>query len=101
MASHITRLTIVFSTVYSGAESREASNLRVTGLCAGDSPATGEFPAQPASNAVNVSISWRYHDKKKSFSRIVMTYVEEKYYPFGVAVVIFWFSVNTGLLLIR
>ena len=35
--------------------------LRVTGLCAGNSPVTGEFPAQMASNAENVSIWWRHH----------------------------------------
>ena len=38
--------------------------LRVTGLCAGNSPVTGEFPAQMASNAENVSISWRHHEIK-------------------------------------
>ena len=37
------------------------TKLRVTGLCAGNSPATGEFPAQMASNAENVSIWWRHH----------------------------------------
>ena len=31
-------------------------------LCAGNSPGTGEFPAQMASNAENVSIWWRQHD---------------------------------------
>ena len=31
--------------------SKETSKLRVTGLCAGISPVTGEFPAQMASNA--------------------------------------------------
>ena len=36
--------------------SKKASKLRVTGLCAGNSPGTGEFPAQMASNAENVSI---------------------------------------------
>ena len=35
--------------------------LRVTGLCGGNSPVTGEFPAQMASNAENVSIWWRHH----------------------------------------
>ena len=35
--------------------------LRVTGLCAGNSPETGEFPAQRAGNAENVSIWWRHH----------------------------------------
>ena len=41
--------------------SKKTSKLRVTGLCAGNSPVTGEFPAQRASNAENVSIWWRYH----------------------------------------
>ena len=36
--------------------------LRVTGFCAGNSPVTGIFPAQMASNAENVSIWWRHHD---------------------------------------
>ena len=42
--------------------SKETSKLRVTGLCVGNSPVTGEFPAQRASNAENVSIWWRHHD---------------------------------------
>ena len=42
--------------------SKKASKLRVTGLCAGNSPWTDEFPAQMASNAENVSIWWRHHD---------------------------------------
>ena len=42
--------------------SRKTSKLRVTGLCAGNSPWTGEFPAHRASNAENVSIWWRHHD---------------------------------------
>ena len=41
--------------------SKKTSKLRATGLCAGKSPGTGEFPAQMASNAENVSIWWRYH----------------------------------------
>ena len=41
--------------------SKKTSKLRVTGLCAGNSPETGEFPAQMASNAENVSIRWRHH----------------------------------------
>ena len=40
----------------------ENINFRVTGLCVGKSPMTGEFPAQMASNAENVSIWWRHHD---------------------------------------
>ena len=41
--------------------SKKTSKLRVTGLCAGNSPVTVECPAQVASNEENVSISWRHH----------------------------------------
>ena len=61
MASNITSLTIVYSTVYSGADQKKTSKLRVTGLRQVNSPMTGEFPAQMVSNAENVSIWWRYH----------------------------------------
>ena len=53
MASRITSLTIVYSTV---------PKFRVTGPCARNSPVTGEFPAQRASNAENVYIWWRHHE---------------------------------------
>ena len=43
-------------------KSEKTSKLRVTGLCAGNSPGTDEFPAQMASYAENVSIWWRHHD---------------------------------------
>ena len=108
IASKITSLTIVYSTVYSDADqrkhqssaslafvrgihrepmksphrgpvicfhlmtssfvlwifrrtSKKTSKFRVTGLCAGNSLGTGEFPTQMASNAENVSIWWRHH----------------------------------------
>ena len=41
--------------------SKKISKLRVTGLCAGNSPVTNEFPGQRASNAENVSVWWRHH----------------------------------------
>ena len=41
--------------------SKKTSKLRVTGLCAGNSPVAGEFPAQMASNAEIFSIWWRHH----------------------------------------
>ena len=44
-----------------GRRSKKTSKLRVTGLCVGNSPGTGEFPIQMASNAENVSIWWRDH----------------------------------------
>ena len=42
-------------------KSKKTSKLRVTGLCAGNSPETGEFPVQMARNAENVSIRSRHH----------------------------------------
>ena len=45
-----------------GLISKKTSKLHVTGLCAGNSPGIGEFPAQMASNAENVSIWWRLHE---------------------------------------
>ena len=42
--------------------SKKTSNLRITGLCEGNSPVTGEFPAQRTSDVENVSIWWRLHD---------------------------------------
>ena len=43
--------------------SKNTSKLRVTGLCLGNSPGAGQFPAQMNSNAENVSIWWRQHVK--------------------------------------
>ena len=60
MASQITSHTIVYSMVYSRPRSKKTSKLCVTGLCVGNSPGTGEFPAQRASNVENDSI-WCHH----------------------------------------
>ena len=61
MASQITSLMIVYSMVYSRRRSKKTSKLHVTGLCAGNSRVTGEFPTQRASNVENVSIWWCHH----------------------------------------
>ena len=42
--------------------SKKTPTLRVTGLCAENSPVTGEFPAQRTSNTENVSIWWRHRE---------------------------------------
>ena len=60
-ASQITSLTIVYSTFYSRRKSKKTSKLGVTELCEGNSPVTGEFPSQRASNTENVSSWWRHH----------------------------------------
>ena len=46
--------------------SKKTSKLCVTGLCAGNSLVTGEFPAQIAGNAKKVSI-WRRHQETDYF----------------------------------
>ena len=51
MGSQITNLTIV----YSGADQRKHQSSASLALC-------GEFTAQRASDAENVSIWWRHHD---------------------------------------
>ena len=59
MPSQITGLTIIYPTV----KSKKTSKFSVTSLCAGTSPATGEFPAQRTSHAENFPfddvIMWR------------------------------------------
>ena len=54
-----------------GCRSKKTSKLRVTGLCAGNSLGTGEFSAQMASKAENVSMSWRRHDSQALCQTIV------------------------------
>ena len=56
IASQITSLAIVYWTVYSGADKKKTSKLRLCG-----DPGSGEFPAQMACNVENVSILWRHH----------------------------------------
>ena len=56
--------------------SKKTSKLRVTGLCAGNSPGTGEFPAQMASYAENVFIWWCHHDLNRNLqTHINYTYL--------------------------
>ena len=50
-----------FPNRYIQRRSKKISKLRVTGICAGNSPVTGEVPVQMDSNAENVSIWWRHH----------------------------------------
>ena len=66
MASQITSVSMVCSTVCSGADQRKhqssASQASVGGGGGGgNSPVTREFPSQTVSNAENISISWRHH----------------------------------------
>ena len=65
-----------------GRKSKWTSKFRVTGLCVGNSPGTGEFPAQMASNAENVSIWWRHHDAIMKVERPCLW--SRKYCAFGL-----------------
>ena len=58
IASPITSLTIVYSDADQRKHQSPASLAFVRGI---HPPGTGEFPAQMASNAENVSIWWRHH----------------------------------------
>ena len=51
MASQITSLTIVYSTVYSCSDQRKHQSSASLAFVGGNSPVTGEFSAQRASNA--------------------------------------------------
>ena len=58
MASQITSLTIVYTTVYSGADRRKHQSSASLAFARVILPATGEFPAQ-------TSIWWRHFDYNK------------------------------------
>ena len=62
MASQITSLTIAYSTIYAGTYHRKHQSFGSLAFREGNLPVTGEFPANRASNAKNVSIWWRHHD---------------------------------------
>ena len=46
MASQITGVYVVYSTVCSGVDQGKQGKIRVTGLCEANSPVTGEFNIQ-------------------------------------------------------
>ena len=66
IVSLITSLTTVYSTIYLDVDQRKNIKApRQWPLC-GEFTGTGEFPAQMASNAENVSIWWRHHELNHS-----------------------------------
>ena len=86
MASQITSLTVVYSTVHAGADQRKGP--RHWSFCG---EFTGEFTAQRARNAENVSIWWRHHDSSTcacmALSWILFYWLIEQFYH-----VTFWHS---------
>ena len=67
MASQITSLTVVYSTVYSDADQRKHQSSASLAFV------WDEFPAQRASYEENVSIWWRHHDIIRVDLRFVKT----------------------------
>ena len=70
LASQITGVLIIHSTVRWG-RSKKTPKLRVIGLCVGNSPVTGEFPAQrpvtrkmfPFDDVIIIFQRWSQHDE--------------------------------------
>ena len=67
VASQITSLTVVYSTVCSDADQRKHQSYASLAFV-WEITETGEFPAQTASYAENVSIWWRHHVFEKKMS---------------------------------
>ena len=62
MASQITSVSIFTQLLFQAMITENITEkLCVTGLCVGNSPVIGEFPAQKAINGEDVSIWWRHH----------------------------------------
>ena len=81
MVSQITGVSIVSSTVDSGADQRKyRSYASLVPYCKGDSPVTGEFPTQKASNAENIIIWWRRHGfvvcSAKTLQEMILSYCQ-------------------------
>ena len=72
MASQITSLTISYLNVYSSADQRKHQSVASLAFVRGNSPVTGEFRAQRASNAETVSIWWRHHVVLLSFAVLLV-----------------------------
>ena len=63
IAFQITNLTIVFQPIIQAQIKENTKTPRHWPLC-GEVTGPGEFPAQMASNAENVSIWWRHHAQR-------------------------------------
>ena len=71
--------------------SKKTSKLRITGPCAGNSPVTGEFPAQMANSAENVSICWRHHVIDVS---LLVTYSQTRTYIYVQNLLAVWSGIH-------
>ena len=79
-------------------KSKKTSKLRVTSLCVGNSPGTGEFPSQMASFAENVSIWWRHHANRQNnvvFGSYICVYIYIYIYIFIYIHICRWYVHRT------
>ena len=75
IASQITSLTIVYSTVYSDADQRKhqsSASLAFVRRIHRRPMNSGEFSAQMDSNAENVSIWWRHHVVRRLTVEVIL-----------------------------
>ena len=83
MAFQITSLAIVYSSIYSDTDQGvKTPKLCVTGLCAGNSPMTGEFSTQMASNVETPHIHWH---KSAQLKPSFMPYWENEMLAYGTS----------------
>ena len=75
--SPVTSFTIVYSTVYWGTDKENLKAPRHQPF-GGNSPITGEFPTQRASNAENASIWWRQLDCPFTMARNILVKFEQQ-----------------------
>ena len=61
VATQITGVSVVCSTVFFRRRSKKTSKPRVTGLCLGYPPLADGFPSHRACSAENISIWWLHH----------------------------------------
>ena len=69
---------------------KKTSKLRVTGLCAENSPGTGEFSAQKVSNAENVFIWWRHYVRMKKWTASLPPNSDIAFYACNMFLLTIW-----------
>ena len=69
----------LFTQPFIQSQIQKNSKFCLTDFCVGNSQVTGEFPAQKASNAENVSIWWRHQEKNMSGTDEPVQYINISY----------------------
>ena len=85
MASQITCISIICSTVGSGADQRKHQSSASLAFVGGNSPVAGEFPTQRVSNTENVSIWWRHHDQHYDSSCMTCSSNGARFYQHNIS----------------